>query len=195
MDGDYYIPELTEFVDDFTQNLGLEKFHLMGHSLGGGIAVSYALKFPNKIVKLVLVSSLCLGKEIALWVRLLSAQALMRYSGRTTLFILKCVKWVANFFFAPDEFVEPLCKASMHLGGSVTTFKEQTTVFLSQLSEIMVPTLVVWGARDPILPVRQAYAAAQLIPDCQVKVFADSGHSVYRERLDEFSQLLRGFLG
>ena len=119
----------------------------------------------------------------------------MRYIGKTTLFILKCVKWVANFFFAPDEFVEPLCQASMHLGSSVTTFKEQTMVLLNRLSEIMVPTLVVWGAKDPILPARQAYAAVRLIPDCEIKVFADAGHSVYREKLEEFSQLLRGFLG
>ena len=53
-------------------------------------------------------------------------------------------------------------------------------MLIHRLSEIMGPTLIVWGAKDPILPVSQAYAAAQLIPDCQVKVFKDGGHSVYR---------------
>ncbi len=53
-------------------------------------------------------------------------------------------------------------------------------MLIHRLSEIMGPTLIVWGAKDPILPVRQAYAAAQLIPDCQVKIFKDGGHSVYR---------------
>jgi len=53
----------------------------------------------------------------------------------------------------------------------------------------------VWGAKDPIVPVSQAYAAAKLIPDCQVKVFEGSGHSVYREEIQEFSQLLTKFLG
>ncbi len=75
IEGDYYIPELVEFVDDFANNLGLKSFHLMGHSLGGGIALHYALRFPHKIKKLVLVSSMCLGKEIALWVRFLSARS------------------------------------------------------------------------------------------------------------------------
>ena len=53
IDGDYFIPELTEFVDKFSQALGLDSFHLMGHSFGGGIVLHYALKFPQKIKKLV----------------------------------------------------------------------------------------------------------------------------------------------
>src|SRR4030042_5063471 len=63
--GKYYIPEIADFVEKFTKSLGLEKFSLMGHSLGGGVALDYALEFPARIEKLVLVSSLCLGKEIA----------------------------------------------------------------------------------------------------------------------------------
>lgn len=195
MDGDYYIPELVEFVDDFSYQLGLESFHLVGHSLGGGIALSYALKFPKKITKLVLVSSMCLGHEIALWVRFLASPALIRSIGRAVIAILKGVKWVADLILSPAEFAIPFSIASVYLGGSVSTLKEQTTVLAHRLSEIMAPTLVVWGAKDPILPVSHAYAAAQLIPDCQVKVFEDCGHSVYRQKIDEFSHLLKGFLG
>ena len=44
MDGNYYIPELVEFVNEFSHNLGLRSFYLIGHSLGGGIALSYVLK-------------------------------------------------------------------------------------------------------------------------------------------------------
>jgi len=43
LNGRYYIPELTDFLDDFSDNLGLERFHLVGHSLGGGVALNYAL--------------------------------------------------------------------------------------------------------------------------------------------------------
>ena len=195
IDGDYYIPELAEFVDKFSHELGLKSFHLMGHSLGGGIALSYALKFPHKIKKLVLVSSMCLGREIALWVRYLSNCVLCRVLGAAAMAVLKVVKWVADLILAPVKFVIPLSKFSISLGGKITTLKEQTTVFANQLSEIMVPTLVVWGAKDPIVPVKHAYAAAELIPDCQVKVFEDSGHSVYRDNVGEFSRLLTRFLG
>ncbi len=195
MDGDYYIPELVEFVDRFSRNLGLESFHLMGHSLGGGIALQYALKFPNKVEKLVLVNSMFLGKEIALWVRFLSVPAIIRSIGAVSLGVLRGVKWVADLLLAPAEFGHPFSRASIHLGGKATTLKEQTTVLINRLSEIMAPTLVVWGAKDPILPVSQAYAAAELIPDCQVKVFEGGGHSVYRQEIKEFSRLLARFLG
>lgn len=195
MDGDYFIPELVEFVNDFSHELGLKKFHLVGHSLGGGIALSYALKFPHKLKKLVLVSSMCMGREIALWVRFLSSCWASRGIGKMVLAVLKSVKWVVGKLFAPVEFVLPLSTFSLSLGRKITTIREQTTVLFHQLSEVMVPTLVVWGARDPILPVRQAYAAAELIPDCQIKVFADSGHSVYRDNIFEFSRLLQRFLG
>lgn len=194
MTGDYYIPELVDFVDEFSHNVGLKSFHLMGHSLGGGIALSYALKFPHKVEKLVLVSSLCLGREIALWVRILSSPALCRSIGRASLAVLRGVKWVADLLLAPARFVIPFVWASVHLGSSITTLERQTTVLLDRLSEIMMPTLVVWGAKDPIVPVCQAYAAGRLIPDCRVKVFDDCGHSVYRQRMEEFSQLLTGFL-
>jgi len=195
IDGDYYIPELVEFVDEFSHAVGLESFHLMGHSLGGGIALSYALKFPHKITKLVLISSLCLGREIAFWVRILSVPALCRSIGKAALAVLRGVKWIADLLLAPIKFVLPINRTSLNLGSSVSTLKEQTIVLSQRLSEIMVPTLVVWGARDPIIPVRQAYTAAQLIPDCQIKVFEGCGHNVHRQKILEFSQLLTGFLG
>ena len=195
IEGDYYIPELVEFVDNFSHSLGLKSFHLMGHSLGGGVALSYALRFPHKIKKLVLISSLCLGREIALWVRFLSNSEICRGIGGAVMAILRGVKWVVGKLFATVVFVMPLSKFSMSLGTKITTITEQTTVLIHRLSEIMVPTLVIWGAKDPIVPARQAYAAAELIPDCQVKVFEDCGHSVYRERIQEFSHLLKGFLG
>ena len=75
------------------------------------------------------------------------------------------------------------------------TLKGQTTVLLNRLSELMMPTLLVWGARDGVVPVSQAYAAAELIPDCQLHVFEDCGHSVYKQNVQDFSRLLTGFLG
>lgn len=196
--GDYYIPELVEFLDNFAHSLGLQSFYLMGHSLGGGIALNYALKFPNKVDKLILVSSLCLGKEIALWVRFLSSLRIENTLGKAAHAILRGVKWFVDSTLAPMfqiEFVNPICAASLTLGRKVVTFRQQTMVLADRLSEIAMPTLVVWGAKDPVVPFRQAYMAAELIPDCQVKVFADCGHSVYRERIPEFSGLVGGFLG
>lgn len=195
IEGDYFIPELVDFIDKFSRSLGLCNFHLVGHSLGGGIALSYALKFPYRVTKLVLVSSLCLGKEIALWVRVFANCRLCHWLWKPMLMVLKGVKWLLGRLFAGVEPVMPFSQTSINLGRCISNFREQTTVLLNRLSEIMVPTLVVWGAKDPIIPARQAYRAAALIPDCRVKVFDGRGHSVYRDKRGEFSSLLTDFLG
>ena len=193
LDGDCYIPEFTNFVEGFSNSVGLDKFHLMGHSIGGGVALNYALESPSKVRKLVLISSLCLGREIALWVRLLSMPA--RSIGSAILAVLRVVKWLVKTLLAPLEFVVPLSLTSVNLGSSITTLKEQTLVLANRLSELIMPTLVIWGAKDEIVPVRHAYAAAHLIPDCQLKVFENRGHNVHRDELQQFSRLLTGFLG
>jgi pimeloyl-ACP methyl ester carboxylesterase len=194
LDGSYYIPELSMFVDKFAKSLGLEKFHLMGHSLGGGIALNYTLESPHKIKKLVLVSSLCLGEEIAFWVRLLSFPALVKSIGALILAVLKGVKWLVKYM-NPAEFIMPLSPASVAVGGNITTFRQQKLVLDHRLPEIRVPTLLVWGSRDPIVPVSHAYQAAMAIPDCRIKVFEKRGHNVHRDELQQFSRLITGFLG
>ena len=193
LDRDHDIPAFTEFVEDFTDNLGLEKFNLIGHSIGGGVALNYALRFPGKVKKLVLVSSLCMGREIAFWIRLMSvpAQAL----GSAIVALLKTTKWLIDTLMIPVKFVMPISRANVNLGSNITTFKEQTLVLSSQLSGLTVPTLLVWGAKDKIVPVKQAYAAAQVIPDCQLEIFENHGHNVYRDEINKFSLLLTGFLG
>ena len=191
----FYISEFAEFVRGFSHNLELKCFHLVGHSVGGGIALHYALKFPHEVKKLVLVNSICLGKEIALWVRFLSSPAFYWSLGEAAFAILKAVGWLISLLFTPFEFVNPLPRVKMDLGKNLTTLRGQTTVLQSRLSELVMPTLLVWGAEDSIVPVSQAYAAAQLIPDCQLHIFEGCGHSTYKQKVQEFSQLLVGFLG
>ena len=194
MDGNYGILEFVEFLEGFIHSLGLKRFHLVGHSVGGSIALRYALKFPHKIGKLVLVGSIFLGKEMALWARFLSYSVFCRSLGVAAVAMLKAVKWLVNLVYAPLQFVSPLPQAKLNLGTSITTLEEQTTLLVNQLSELMVPTLLVWGAKDSVVPVRYAYAAAEIIPDCQLHIFEGCGHFAYKQKIKEFSYLLTGFL-
>jgi 4,5:9,10-diseco-3-hydroxy-5,9,17-trioxoandrosta-1(10),2-diene-4-oate hydrolase len=194
LEGKYFIPELSDFLDRFARSIGLDKFNLMGHSLGGGIAIDYALKFPQKINKLVLVSSLCLGRDIALWVRVASLKAIVRSMGTLTMGIVKGVGWIIKQF-NPLKLVMPLSPAAMAVGGNITTFKQQTLVLEHRLCEINAPTLVVWGAKDNVVPVKHAYSAARAIPRCIVKVFEKRGHNVHRDEMEQFSSIITGFLG
>jgi len=191
----FHISDFVEFLRGFSHDLELKRFHLIGHSIGGGIALHYALKFPHEVEKLVLVNSMFLGKEIALWIRFLSSPVFCQSVGEAALAILKAVGWLVSLFFTPFEFVSPLSRVRIDLGKSITTLRGQTTVLLNRLSELVMPTLLVWGAKDSIVPVSHAYAAAQLIPDCQLHIFECCGHSIHTQKIQEFSQLLVGFLG
>jgi len=192
---EFAFSEYAAFVDNFSQNMNLKRFHLVGHSLGGGIALHYALQYPHKIQRLVLVSSICLGKEIALWARFLSQPTLYQPLVEAALSTVRIIRWLAKLVYAPFESIIPLSRFKMSIGKSIMTFKGQTTILLNQLSELLVPTLVVWGARDNIVPVAHGYAASRLIPDCQLHVFEDCTHSVYRQKIGEFSRILTKFLG
>jgi pimeloyl-ACP methyl ester carboxylesterase len=190
----FRLPEFVKFVEDFSSTLGLDSFYLMGHSIGGGIALHYALKFPEKVKGLVLVSSWCLGIEAALWVRLMSYPALCRSFGEAGIVISKGIKWLARLFYAPFKFANPITRVKMDIGMTMITFRGQTTVLRDRLCELAMPTLLIWGDGDQVVPASHAYAAAELIPDCQLHVFEGCGHSVYKQRVKEFSQLLTRFL-
>jgi pimeloyl-ACP methyl ester carboxylesterase len=189
------LSEFVDFVDEFTNSLGLERFNLAGHSLGGGIALQYALKFPGKITRLVLISSMCLGKEIALWARVLSSSTFCRSFGEAVVAILKGTWSMVKFFYSPFQMANPVSRTRLSIGKNIMTLEGQTTVLQDELCGLTMPTLLVWGANDGIVPVSHAYTAAQLIPDCHLKVFEGCGHSVYREKLAEFCQVLSRFLG
>jgi len=192
---DFQVSEFVNFIEDFTNTLGLKRFHLMGHSLGGGIALHFALKYPHKIGRLVLVSSMFLGKEIAFWARFLSSTVFLRLLGGVGIACFEFVGWLFKLLYAPSEFVAPFSRIQMSIGKNLMTLQGQTIVLLDRLSEIIVPTLVVWGTRDEVVPAKHAYATAALIPDCQIHIFEGGRHNVYKQRIGEFSELLAGFLG
>ena len=195
IDEDFDLSSYVTFVEDFSRSLGLGRFHLVGHSLGGGIALNYALEFPYKIERLVLISSLCLGREIALWSRILSLPIFYRITKKTIVSVFRAIEWLVKKINYPLEKVTPPSLFRMSIGKSIMSIKGQTTVLANRLSELLMPTLLVWGAKDSIVPVRHAILAAERIPNCQVRVFQDSGHSVYRHRIREFSDLMVRFLG
>lgn len=190
----FRLPEFVDFVGNFSSALGLDSFYLMGHSIGGGVALHYALKFPSKVKGLVLISSWCLGQETALWVRFLSQPFFCKYFGEVGLSVINGIEWLARQFYVPFKFDHPMSHVNMDIGRTMTDVRGQKTVLLNRLCQLLMPTLLVWGSKDRIVPAHQAYVAAELIPDCQLHIFEGCGHSVYRERVEEFSQLLSNFL-
>jgi 4,5:9,10-diseco-3-hydroxy-5,9,17-trioxoandrosta-1(10),2-diene-4-oate hydrolase len=163
---DYYI----DFLDNFMQEMEIEKASLIGHSLGGGIALGYILRFPQKVEKIVLVDSFGLSDGY---------NFLCKFVG--TLFMIR-------------DFVlrkKPLPSRQM---ADVSSEGNDRAVFLHNLHEIESPALIVWGSRDFYFPVTQAYAAHELLKDSRLHVFKECGHSPQKQRSKEFNQIILEFL-
>lgn len=66
---------------------------------------------------------------------------------------------------------------------------------LPDLGQLRMPTLVMWGANDVVVPVSHAHAAMAILPDADLRVFADCGHMPHIESSQSFVDALKGFLG
>ncbi|MFA4835321.1 MAG: alpha/beta fold hydrolase [Dehalococcoidia bacterium] len=156
------------FLEDFTAAVGLERMSIIGHSLGGGIALAFTLKHPQKVEKLVLIDCSGLSNNLTPLAKML----------------LGIFKKVAKL--KRDE-----TYISTMTGGSNNEVHE---VFMDRLSEIKIPTLICWGQWDGYMPVKLAYQAHKRIPNSKLHVFKRSWHAPHRSRAQEFNSLVLDFL-
>lgn len=188
------IDEFVSFVDNFTDGLELDSFYLAGHSLGAGIALRYAVKFRHKVKKLVIIDGVGTGTDFAAWIRLTAPEIICRAAGATASFFIKALKGIIQNLHAPINLPNLIPLVVVLLGTSMLLQKQEAVELVPKLALLTLPTLFIWGARDRITPVSNAWAAAEIIPDCQVHVFQDGRHSVYKQNVEEFTILMNSFL-
>jgi 4,5:9,10-diseco-3-hydroxy-5,9,17-trioxoandrosta-1(10),2-diene-4-oate hydrolase len=204
----YSLAYQAEFVKAFMDTMGINRATLIGNSMGGGAALQFALKFPQRLEKLVLVDSMGLGREVAWGIRLTSLPGVVR-SLRPSRRMLPAMLRL-NFYDPqriPPEWIE-LRYSTFALPGrqpalaqlSQTNFNLQgvrSAVYqpiVEQLSTIATPTLIIWGKQDRILPVAHAEAAVQGLPNSRLHIFDPCGHHPHLECPEEFNTLVLEFL-
>ena len=151
------IDDYVNWVKEFSEKQNLSRFFLLGYSFGGRISIKFALKYPEKLLGLILVS--CAG--------------IKHNKTFKQLVISKIAKWGNKFSFCPfycffrKIFYRLIIRKSDYFGlkGSIKeTFKrvieEDLTPYLSQ---IKVSTLIVWGKEDRITPLKDAYLIKEKI--------------------------------
>lgn len=204
---DYYI----SFLSDFMQSLGIGETSLVGASMGGGIALGFALQSPQRVDSLVIVDSY--GLQTAAPAHKLSYLfTRMPLLSEMTWALLKCSRTMTraslrSIFDKPNVVSEELVdevyaelkkpgigRAFISFQKSEVLWNGLRTVYVDRLHEIKVPTLIVHGAKDRLVPLDRARQAHQLIRDSQLHVIADCGHWPQREKPDEFNRLLLQFL-
>jgi pimeloyl-ACP methyl ester carboxylesterase len=198
-----------QFVSDFMEAQHIDKASLVGNSMGGGVALQFAIQFPDKVEKLVLADSAGLGKELAPFFRLftlpLIGECLTRPSRKGTAWLLK--ELVYDPAMITDELVEtcyqlavlPRAQKSFlsALRAGVNLCGMRTKVVRSivdNLATITAPTLIIWGRQDRVFPLTHAYVAQGRIPDAELHIFDPCGHAPHFELPEEFNALVLEFL-
>ncbi|HET7530747.1 MAG TPA: alpha/beta fold hydrolase [Mycobacteriales bacterium] len=206
--GDHSIGAFACWLRDLLEAIDVERATFVGHSLGGGVVMQFAYQFPQYVERMVLVSSGGLGREVSPLIRAaalpgaelvlglvggaakaagpaLTAVGMDKKSERGEL-----VHRIAGLTHSDRRaaFVRAV-RAVASPGGQRVNAADRLYLAAD------VPTLVVWGARDRIIPVEHAHATAAAVPGSRLEIFDDSGHFPHADDPDRFTSLVQEFVG
>ena len=206
------VEECVEFLANLLDALGLKRANLIGVSMGGGFALGFTIRAPEKVERLVLVNSGGLGREIPggflsyfamrmPFVDELRWALLMR--SRTTARRILCAALVNRKEALSEEMLDEVIRLARRAGAgagfrqlqrSEYQWQGLRTNYAHQLSEVKVPTLIVHGAQDRIVPVSWAQRAHNLIKNSKLEIIRQCGHMPPIEQPEVFNEIVRCFL-
>lgn len=200
----YHWAEAARFVDRFVQKLGVDRFVIVGNSMGGGIAWNYALAFPRKVEKLVLLDARGIPPQEPL------PFAFRAYSvpGLNTLLTAFTPRWIVaksvrEVYGDPSKVSEALIDRYFDLGlregnRSATAYRMShldAYEALPRLAELKLPTLILWGEKDTWILPKYGHEFARRIPGAKLILYPGLGHVPMEEAPQETARDVRAFLG
>jgi pimeloyl-ACP methyl ester carboxylesterase len=207
----YDLAYYARFFERLMDSLGIERAALVGISMGGAAALSFALRSPERVEKLILVASYGLGKDIPhgrLGYFLVHAPlvadliyALLSWSQRSLRWGLRRI--VHDPRVVSDELVEEARRLLNQptSGRAFRSFRKSevgwgglNTDLSDRLGEVAAPTFLVHGERDRVVPVAWARRAHERLPNSELRVLRGCGHWPPRECPDEFNRVVTDFL-
>ena len=199
---DYY----NKFIDSFTRRLQLAKFTLVGNSMGGSIAWNYALFNPAVVDKLVLIDAVGYpkrGESGSLGFKIASTPVINNILLFTTPKAL-VRKSLETIYFdqsrVTDAQVERFHDMAIREGNraaALLIFKGSfgTSQFKGKIKEIKTPTLVLWGDKDNLISVENAYQFNQDIKGSKLEVYPNVGHVPMEEVPERVAKSILDFIG
>jgi pimeloyl-ACP methyl ester carboxylesterase len=210
--GDYSLGAYAASLRDFTVALDIKATTVMGHSLGGGIALQFAYQFPERTERLALVSSGGLGREVHFLLRaatlpgselvlpLISNDRVLGAGTAVSGFLgrlgLRTGPDIAEFARGYATLADADARrAFLHTLRAVIDHGGQRVNAVDRLYLAEdVPSLIVWGRRDPIIPVHHAGAAQRGMPGSRLEVFDSAGHFPQLDEPDRLADTLADFI-
>lgn len=207
-EGDYSMDGMVAFVDTFTRTLGLDRpFVLAGNSMGGHVAWRFAIAHPDRVSKLVLVDAAGVtapgvDAPMPLAFRLarnpVTAPLVRRIAPRS-LFESTLKKAFYDKSLVTPEMVDRYWELNRRKGtpdATLARFRQPRydPAMMARLAEISVPTLVLWGREDALIPVALASVYTQTIAHSKLIVYDHCGHIPMEELPDRSAADVRAFV-
>jgi pimeloyl-ACP methyl ester carboxylesterase len=203
--------DLAPFVTAFLDTIGIGEFDVVGHSAGGAVATRMALTAPDRIRALALVDSAGLGPEVhpllaldtfpllgelAIMISRMPGGAVGRSTMSAAMLFAQPWRRPAEFFTEQHELGRRpgQLEASTAMARAMFGPAGQREVVLDRLDTLPMPTLVMWGGCDYVLPVHQAHAAVRRLHRGRLSLFPDCGHMPHVERPARFVSVLGDWL-
>ena len=209
---DYSVAAYANGMRDLLSVLDIERATVVGHSLGGGVATQFAYQFPERCERLVLMSTGGVARAVNPALRLATAPgadrvlALAPWALSTRAihaFFWGLALWGRDLSLERDSALELLAplkdstsrrafvrtlRAVVDLEGQVVTMLDRCYLTAG------MPTLLIWGDRDAVIPVEQARIAHAAMPGSRLEVFGNTGHFPHHADPGRFLRVLREFL-
>ena len=209
--GDYSLGNHASGMRDLLHVLGIDRVTVVGQSFGGGVAMQFAYQFPERCERLVLVDAGGLGREVSWMLRLASLPAaeyvmpalfpaFVRGWGDSVATFLGargiCHARAAEMWCSYRSLTEPDNRqAFVRTMRAVIDPGGQSVSAINRLYlAAEMPTLIMWGDRDRIIPVAHAYKAHEAIPNSRLEILEGVGHFPQVEDPVRFVEILVDFL-
>jgi pimeloyl-ACP methyl ester carboxylesterase len=209
--GDYSLGSLASGLRDLMLALGHERATLVGHSLGGGVALQFTYQFPEMVERLALVSSGGLGPDVSPILRAAALPGAELFISATA-GVGSRVGSVVGRGLGLVGLRPNADLAEVTRGYATLTDPARRKAFVATLRSVVgtqgqrvaaldklyladdLPLLIVWGENDPIIPVDHARDAHAQLPNSRLEIFEDTGHVPQLERPGRFIAALERFL-
>ncbi|MEC7834244.1 MAG: alpha/beta hydrolase [Gemmatimonadota bacterium] len=208
-DGQYGPRHQAELIYRLILQADLQRVTLIGHSLGGGVALGAALRLldsePGRLKRLILVASAAYKQRMPLFVALAKYRRLASTALRIlgTQFVIRHV--LKSIVFDPSEvsddqvlgYAKPLSSPEAHralIDTALAIVPPDLEKLTARFEELDVPTLVLWGRQDRVVPLWVGERLADKLPDAKLQVLENCGHMPAEELPKESWEALQTFL-
>ncbi len=192
----YRVGTYVDFLDKFMAELKIERADLVGNSMGGWVAGLMAIKYPNRVGKIVLADAAGLAPPTIDLDRIYQLNNSTRDEIRANLKLIFAAPAFQNNELLVDQFMTQrvVTNDGYTINSLIESIKRKEDFLDTRLSEIKKPTLIIWGRQDGLLPLSDGEKFNKGIAKSQFVVFDNCGHVPQFEKAADFNKKVLEFL-